>query len=284
VASFLATQPLNASTLVVWSEAAEPEAAGGAWGGLPRSLEPYARAFPGRVWYRHLDRFAAAQGTPLAGSFRLRLRDQFAWVDSDIGRLLVLLHVGGVYIDIDMLLLRDLSPLLPLQFATEFSCSGAQAGFNNAVMHFERGGEPLRALLRRARTIFPRVRSWAFGPHLLTFTHAREAGGAADFLRLPWCFFHGLWCEGGVPRGAVHGGAPWDAAALASAFGLHLHFSNATGVRVHEGSIVAWAERWAHARVEALARRAAASAGGADDVDLALLEIRDLLHFAPNNQ
>jgi hypothetical protein len=171
--AWAATQDLSRSTLLVWVPAGAGTGAGtgaGAGAGAEAplaALEPLARLFPGRVRFRVLDLAAEAEGTPLQRSFLLRLRDRFAWVDSDVARLVVLWRYGGVYLDADLLLLRDVAPLLALEFATEFSCDHAQGVFNNAVMRIVARSAAATALLERAKAIWPRVRSWAYGPTLL---------------------------------------------------------------------------------------------------------------------
>ena len=83
-----------------------------------------------------LDVAAEAEGSPLARSYLLALHDEKAWADSDVARLVILWRYGGVYFDTDVLLARAVTPLLGLEFATEFSCDHAQSDFNNAIMRF----------------------------------------------------------------------------------------------------------------------------------------------------
>jgi len=245
--SFLATQDLRRATLVVWVPAAP--------GAAPRALEPLARLFPGRVRFRALDLAAEAEGTPLARSFLLRLRDRKAWVDSDVARLVILWRYGGVFFDADMLLVRDVAPLLGLEFATEFSCDHVQGAFNNAVLRLVARSTAATALLERAKAIWPRVRSWAYGPTLLR--DAAAAGAAVH--RAPWCFFHGIWCAGALPPGALGGAAPWSPRLVANAFGLHLHRAGAGAAPVHNASVLAAAARANRAEVLARARAAGAA-------------------------
>lgn len=65
-----------------------------------------------------------AQGTELANSELLRIKDTKAWVDGDLVRLLVLWAYGGVWVDMDSLLTRDLAPLLEHEFVTQWDCYG----------------------------------------------------------------------------------------------------------------------------------------------------------------
>jgi len=242
------------------------------------------------VRFRLLDLAAEAEGTPLQRSFLLRLRDGLAWVDSDVARLVVLWRHGGVYLDADLLLVRPLGALLGLEFATEFSCDHAQGAFNNAVLRVVAGSAAATQLLERAKGIWPRVRTWAYGPTLLrdaalaagaAAAGAAAAGApgapgaagapgappaiAAAVLRTPWCFFHGIWCAGALAPGALGGAAPWEPALVENAFGLHLHRAGAGGAgaaALHNGSVFATFAR--RNRAALLARARAAGAPAAD--------------------
>jgi hypothetical protein len=261
--SFLATQDARRSTFVVWVPPPH---------GAPRPLAALARLFPGRLRFRSLDVAVEAEGTPLQRSMLLRLRDSKAWADSDIARLVVLYRYGGVYFDADVLLTRDLAPLLGLEFATEFSCDHAQGAFNNAVVRAFARSAAMAAMLERAQAVWPRVRSWAYGPTLIRDTVALYPQ-AASFARAPWCFFHGIWCRGAVPPAAMSGGAPWERAQLEdAAFGLHLH-NNGRGGAVANSSVLSVFERKHAARVAELFR----AAGGAEAPMREWLRVRPTL-------
>jgi len=259
--SFLATQS-NASVLVVWVPV--PHAP-------PPLLLALAASFPGRLFTRALDAAAEAAGGPLAGSFLLAAADDLAWADSDIARLAILWRYGGVYFDTDVLLLRDAAPLLDAEFATEFSCDAVQCGgaavcLNNAVLHFFPRSPAITGLCAAARAQWPRLRAWTFGPDALRRAHGPAwwralVGGEPPFSVLPWCFYHALWCKGGVPLGAREGAAEWDVDAAARGFGLHLHGATGGGGAAR-GSVVATFERKHHA---VLAAEVGARGGGAGE-------------------
>jgi hypothetical protein len=65
-----------------------------------------------------------ARGTALDGNELLERQDQKGWVDGDLIRLLVLWTYGGVWVDMDSLLTRDLHPLLEHEFVTQWDCYG----------------------------------------------------------------------------------------------------------------------------------------------------------------
>lgn len=113
--SFFATQDGNASRLVLWSN--------GELGGNAL-VQKYLHAYPDAFALRVVDFAELSQGTALEGSVSLEVQDEKAWVDGDLLRLLVLWNYGGVWVDMDTLLTRDLQPLLEHEFVTQWDCYG----------------------------------------------------------------------------------------------------------------------------------------------------------------
>lgn len=113
--SFFATQDLATSTLILWSN-----------GDLSENLRLalYLQAYPDAFELRIANIPVMSKGTALENSPRLKTSDTKAWVDGDLVRLLVLWRFGGVWVDMDSLLTRDLSPLLEHEFVTQWDCYG----------------------------------------------------------------------------------------------------------------------------------------------------------------
>ena len=222
--AWLATQP-ESSVLVIWIPV--PQAP-------PQRLLPLLRAFPTRLRIRALDVLWEAEGSPLAGHFVLRLHDRLSWIDGDVSRLVVLWRYGGFYFDFDTLLLRDATPLLGVEFATEFGCLPPRLP-NGAVLHVFKRGPTITGLLRLASDTPPRLAMWTFGPWLLGRFAALPAGhkpsGAGALHFLPWCFYHGIWC-GSLPREGLIGRAPWDRQQLEAVYGVHMHGAGNKGERI----------------------------------------------------
>ena len=116
VKSFFATQDLARSRLILWSN--------GDLRGNER-VRCWLRRFPDSFQQRIVDVEALAKGTALEGSELLYAKDSKAWVDGDLVRLLVTWAFGGVWVDMDSLLTRDLAPLLEHEFVTQWDCYGA---------------------------------------------------------------------------------------------------------------------------------------------------------------
>lgn len=115
IKSFFATQDLAHSRLILWSN------------GDLRSNEMvrrWARKYPDAFQLKIVDVELLAKGTALEGSDLLYAKDSKAWVDGDLVRLLVTWAYGGVWVDMDSLLTRDLSPLLEHEFVTQWDCYG----------------------------------------------------------------------------------------------------------------------------------------------------------------
>ena len=92
---------------------------------MPRyCLRKWLRKYPDAFHVMLVDAEVLARGTALEGNSLLRARDNRAWVDGDLIRLLVTWAYGGVWVDMDSLLTRDLSPLLEHEFVTQWDCYG----------------------------------------------------------------------------------------------------------------------------------------------------------------
>jgi hypothetical protein len=112
--SFFATQDLSTSRLILWSN-----------GNLNSNiLQTYLNRYPDSFTLNIVDIPSLAKGTALEGSRLLMLEDKRAWVDGDLIRLLLLWNYGGVWVDMDLLLTRDLEPLFEHEFVTQWDCHG----------------------------------------------------------------------------------------------------------------------------------------------------------------
>lgn len=111
--SFFATQPLDKTKLILWSN-----------GDLSTNaiVREYMNRFPDSFAVKQADMKGMARGTPLDGTDKLDTKDTRAWVDGDLLRLLALWNFGGVWVDMDSLLTRSLEPLLEHEFVTQWDC------------------------------------------------------------------------------------------------------------------------------------------------------------------
>jgi SAM-dependent methyltransferase len=80
-----------------------------------------------------------AQGTILHGSPLLVAKDDCCFLDGDLARLLLLHNFGGVWCDMDLVLLRDLAPLLSQEFMYKWGTERDQ--INGAIMRMFAGSK-----------------------------------------------------------------------------------------------------------------------------------------------
>ena len=249
IKSFFATQDVAASRLIIWSN-----------GDLGENeiLRRYANRYPDSFALRVVDIPTLARGTELHGSELLKLKDQKAWLDGDLLRLLLLWNFGGVWIDMDSLLTRDLTPLLEHEFVTQWDCYGTFLSslhhhskshiykdkpylpLNGALMRFRQHSPYLcEAFHIMASSPPPRKDSTDWGSVLyLKLFRRLLAASIPPFKILPFCFSDARSCRldnrlpdpfTPDPRGGtwtmgmgVEEGGGLDAV-LAKVFGVHLH-------------------------------------------------------------
>lgn len=244
VLAFLATQPLSHSKLIVWTNGADR---------VKRSehIKTLLSRWGSYVEVRQVDMPALTKDTELegilGGSGGTGLFDERAWVDGDAVRLLVLWQFGGVWMDMDQVLTRDLHPLAESEFVMQWDCYGESSPFmeynpgmsrssdsaremlnltgqpffvlNGALMHFRQHSSYLcEAFHIMASSPLPKPNSFTWGSHLYSRLHRRLlAARITPFAVLPWCFADPRNCdyevafpdpfEADPPR---WGGRAWD--------------------------------------------------------------------------
>lgn len=110
--------------------------------------------------------------------------------ESDFFRLLMLYKYGGIYIDFDVLLLRDLSPLLEYEFLYKWG-DDSHDWINGAIMHLRRGSEINHlfadAMLSRPATPGSGSLSWA------SDLYVSVKQKTDDLVIFPSAFFNSEW-------------------------------------------------------------------------------------------
>ncbi|KAJ6620707.1 glycosyltransferase family 32 protein [Mycena sp. CBHHK59/15] len=232
--SFFATQHLPTSRLVLWSNGDL---------GSNHILANYLHRFPDSFALRVVDIPTLARDTDLEGSGLLTQKDTKAWVDGDLIRLLLLWNFGGVWVDMDSLLTRDLDPLLEHEFVTQWDCyDKIYQPLNGALMHFKQHSPYLcEAFHIIATSDAPRPGSTDWGALLyLKLWRTLVAGSVPPFKVLPFCFSDARSCRldnrlpdpftaddvrgnrMGMWNGGMGEGGKLDSA-LQKVFGVHLH-------------------------------------------------------------
>jgi len=121
IKSFLATQNLEKTKLIVWSDYSIED---------NPLIQPYKKYLDLRVW----DSKREAENTPLQDEHeKLEAADYKHYLQSDLLRLLVLYKYGGIFVDMDIVFIRDFLPLLDQEFMyqwgseTDYAVEGACA-------------------------------------------------------------------------------------------------------------------------------------------------------------
>ncbi len=146
VKAFFATQDLSACSLVLWSD-------------QDLSANEWLRPFLPRLTLRVYDPAAEARGTPLEAHPRIyRARDSRVYRDGDLFRILVLHNYGGVYADMDTVLLRSLGVFLDQEFVYQWDKYDDM--YAPALMRLRKGGAFARELVQGLIEIKPGKYNW----------------------------------------------------------------------------------------------------------------------------
>jgi hypothetical protein len=146
VKAFFATQDAARCSLVLWSDE-------------DLSANERLRPFASRVTFRLYRPDVEVRGTELEDRPEIyRQQDHRVWRDGDLFRILVLHNYGGVYVDMDMVLLRSLGALLQQEFIYQWDVYDGQ--YNGALMHLWKGSAFARELIRGVTEISPGHSNW----------------------------------------------------------------------------------------------------------------------------
>ncbi|KAF9051431.1 glycosyltransferase family 32 protein [Panaeolus papilionaceus] len=187
--SFFATQDIATSRLVLWSN-----------GDLGHNeiLQHYLERYPDAFALKIVNIPNLAKGTELDGSELLTRKDAKAWVDGDLIRLLLLWNYGGVWVDMDSLLTRDLEPLLEHEFVTQWDCyDKIYLPLNGALMRFRKHSPYLcEAFHVMTTSPPPRAGSTDWGALLyLKLWRRLISESIPPFKVLPFCFSDARSCR-----------------------------------------------------------------------------------------
>jgi Glycosyltransferase sugar-binding region containing DXD motif len=146
VKAFLATQDRSMSSLTLWSD---QDLSGNEW------LRPFLPYLTLRVY----DPAAEARGTRLDAHPEIyRQRDARVYRDGDLFRIIVLHNYGGVYADMDTVLLRSLGVFLDQEFVYQWDHFDDR--YAPALMRLSRGSAFARALVDGLIAITPGKYNW----------------------------------------------------------------------------------------------------------------------------
>lgn len=113
IKSFLATQNLEKTHLIIWSDYDINN---------NPLIQPYKQYLDLRVYNAKEE----AKNTPLENSDKLEASDSKHYLQSDLLRLLILYKYGGIWVDMDIVFLRDFKPILDQEFMYQW---GSETNF-----------------------------------------------------------------------------------------------------------------------------------------------------------
>jgi hypothetical protein len=146
VKAFLATQDMSRCSLTLWSDS-------------DLSTNHWLHPFLDRIALRRYEPELEVRGTALESRPDLyRQQDHRVWRDGDLFRILVLHNYGGVYVDMDMVLLRNLGALLDREFVYQWEDFDGR--YNGALMHLHRGSRFARELIAGVLELKPGEFNW----------------------------------------------------------------------------------------------------------------------------
>jgi len=108
--SYLATQNLEKTEFILWCN-------------VDITDNDFLRPFLPYITFKIYNPIKESIDTPIEDRIDiLSLNDEKNWSGGDLFRLLVLHNYGGIYLDMDMVLLRDFSPLFYQEFMYKWGC------------------------------------------------------------------------------------------------------------------------------------------------------------------
>lgn len=133
-----------------------------------------------------------AVGTPVEHLAGLT-DDDYCYLGGDLFRLLCLHNYGGVYCDMDVVVLRDFTPLLLCQFMYQWGAAGVVAcaptlWANGAIMRLFAGSDVSRRLLEELAKVPGRANDFCWGADLY-----KKVSG---YSILPGAWFNTEWVLG----------------------------------------------------------------------------------------
>jgi hypothetical protein len=227
--SFFATQNLDHTRVIVWSD-------------YDIRNEPRVQPFKDLVDFRVWNAWEESIGTPLEGwKVMLRAADQKHYLQSDLLRLLALYKYGGIWIDMDIVLLRDFKLILDQEFLymwgpeTDFNLEGACA----SVLSLDKKSPLATQMLEEAKRMPIVPNSTCWGKDMFARLHRRW-----PFPILPATFFNIEWCMSAtfpglgerVVQGWFQNRSNNHKLLFPETFAWHWHNSSKKNLTIEEGS------------------------------------------------
>jgi hypothetical protein len=189
IKSYVATQNLEKTKLIVWSDYDITE---------QENIQPYKDLVEFRVYSPE----ELAKGTPLEGNstYLNATDDGNHWMSSGVMRFLVLYKFGGIYYDMDTVLIRDFKPLLGRNFAVQWGGStdfgkvdpfcGDSHGPCAALLGANKGGQYIEDCMEAVLTTPIRHYTTCFDEDMMARVYRKNPN---SFTIFPSPFFDTEW-------------------------------------------------------------------------------------------
>jgi len=178
IKSYFATQNLQKTNLILWSDYSI------------ENLECLA-PFKDQIIFKIYDPIEEAKGTVLEGQLdRLLAKDNLHYLQSDLLRILALHKYGGIWIDMDVILLKDFKPLLDQEYmyqwgsAVDYEIEGACA----TVLSLKKNSEFSQYLIKEIPNMPIRGGSTIWGKDMFARVYQKY-----KYTILPGSFFNIEW-------------------------------------------------------------------------------------------
>jgi len=175
IKSYLCTQDLKNTRLNIWSNVDLRS---------NHFLLPFLPYINFKIW----DPIKEARGTELEGRLDVLLvKDDLNYSAGDLFRILVLHNYGGLYVDFDVVFLRDFSPILDQEFMYKWSFQ--EEMINGAVMRMFKGSKLSKDLLKEIAKgeVYSGTVNWS------TVLYQKVRSYNKDWTVFPCAFFNTEW-------------------------------------------------------------------------------------------
>lgn len=163
------------------------------WSNVDLSDNPYFMQVSKYVNLKKWDLIEESKGTILENSKILNsVDDNMCYLEGDVFRLLILHKYGGFYIDMDVLVLKDMSPLNNFEFLYQWGTSGfnsnePQITMNGAIMRLNKESELSSEFLEKILSTPPVINTTAWGNSMYSKIENN------DLIILPGVWFNSEW-------------------------------------------------------------------------------------------
>jgi hypothetical protein len=162
------------------------------WSNVDLSKNEFLQDMCKFIHFRYWNYDQEKKGTILENSKYLTnntITDSLCYIEGDIFRLLVLYKYGGFYIDMDVLILRNMLPLNDYEFLYQWGTSGNNETFsmNGAIMKLDKGSPLSSEYLELLCNTPIQLNTTAFGNCLYSRVQKNNV------LALPGIWFNSEW-------------------------------------------------------------------------------------------